>query len=75
MEATPAKAELIQALESLLDDARAGKIGGIAATVHYSGGGFATLLSHADAWNPLIMIGGIARLERYVHTVADHSGC
>ena len=74
MDILTAKGDMIQALEALLEQARVGRITGIAAVVHYHEGGYGTLLSHASEWNPLLILGGVARLERYIHTVADYSG-
>ncbi len=74
MDVSTATADMVQSLETLLAQARAGRLSGIAAVVHYQEGGYGTLLSHAGEWNPLLMLGGVSRLERYIHTVADHSG-
>jgi len=74
MDVSPTTADMVKSLETLLDQAKAGRLSGIAATVHYQEGGYGTLVSHAGQWNPLLILGGIARLERYVQTIADHSG-
>lgn len=66
--------EMIGALEDLLTHARAGRLGGIAAVAVHRDGTYDTVVTHAGPWDPLRVLGGLDRLHRHVHHLADHAG-
>lgn len=66
--------EMIGALEDLLTHAREGRLGGLVAVALHRDGGYATVISHTGPWDPLRTLGGVDRLHRHVHRLADTAG-